>query len=30
LPYKKKFSQAQVARKTQDETEQNENETKWN
>ena len=28
LPYKKKFSQVQVTRKTQDETEQNGNETK--
>lgn len=28
LPYKKKFSQVQVAQKTQDGTEQNENETK--
>ena len=30
LPYKKKFSQVQVTRKTKDETEQNGNETKRN
>jgi len=28
LPYKRKFSQVQVAKKTQDGTEKNENETK--